>query len=49
MLTLINVDYMKYIDKDIVINIDGKSIESVTGLTYDAWRDQVMKEMKFNY
>ena len=112
-LTLINVDYMKYMDKDIVIDtyivtnhpldnnlqrfistiergfrvkypnitrvqvamcdneiiggyaniyhtgekllgrqgfdIDGKSIESVTGLTFDVWRDQVMKEIKFNY
>ncbi len=113
MLTLINVDYMKYMDKDIVIDtymvtnhpldnnlqrfirtiergfrvkypnltrvqvaicdneiiggyaniyhtgkkllgrqdfdIDGKSIESVTGLTFDVWRDQMMKEIKFNY
>jgi hypothetical protein len=30
-------------------DLEGKSIETKTGVTYDAWRENVMKEFKINY
>jgi hypothetical protein len=30
-------------------DIEGNSIETKTGVTFDAWRENVMKEFEFNY
>lgn len=30
-------------------DLEGKSIETITGITFDAWREKVLKEIKINY
>jgi len=30
-------------------DLEGNSIETITGVTYDVWRENVMKEFNFNY